>query len=399
VRSTASARREDAWLAGGAVRDLLLGRPTSDLDIVVSGDAGDFADALAAKHGVAARRHARFGTATLTLSTAARIDVARPRRETYARPGALPSVSVPATLEEDLARRDFTIHAMALPLRARQRPGLVDPFGGRADLAAKRIRVLHDRSFLDDPTRAYRAARYASRLGFRVDPAAARLVRQAVAAGAVDAVSGDRLGRELGLIVSEPARAGSVALLSRLGLDTAITPALSRPGAAVRLRAAAAAASRLGVVAVGPLCYLLAWMGDAPPESLVEAADRLALAGPALETWLAWPQTRARGERFAGLPLPERRRRVRGLTGDIAAAVAATLPTPDRAAWTAAMRAPGPELRIRGRDLVAAGVPPGPRVGTALARTLEAREEGRIGADQELEFALEAARLAGDAAS
>jgi len=383
---------------GGAVRDLLLGRPTSDLDVVVSGDAGEFADALAAKHGVAVRRHPRFGTAALSLSTGVRIDVARPRRETYARPGALPSVAFPATLEEDLARRDFPIHAMALPLRPAPRPRLLDPFAGRADLAARRVRVLHDRSFLDDPTRAYRAARYAARLGFRVDPSAARLVRAAVAAGAVDAVSGDRLWRELALIVAEPARAGSAAILSRLGLDAAVTPALSRPRAPARLRAAASAASRLGVVA-DPLCYLLAWMGDAPQGSLVEAADRLALAGRARETWLAWPHTRARGERFGGLPAPERTRRIRGLGGDLAAAVAATLPAGDRAAWIAAVRAPRPELSIRGRDLVAAGVPPGPRVGAALARTLEAREDGSIGADQELEFALEAARRNGEAAS
>ena len=394
MRSAASTRREEAWLVGGAVRDLLLGRPTSDLDVVVAGDAAEFADALAVKHGVTARRHARFGTATVTLSTGVRIDVVRPRRETYERPGALPSVSFPATIEEDLFRRDFTIHAMAFPLRPPARARLLDPFAGRADLAAGRIRVLHDRSFLDDPTRAYRAARYASRLGFRLDPSAARLLRRAVAAGAVDAVSGDRLWRELALIVSEPARAASAALVSRLGLDAAIVPALSRTGAPARLRAAGAAASRLTEEGAGadPLCYLLAWMGDAPHESLAEAADRLALVGRALETWLAWPDTRARGERFAGLPAPERRRRIRGLSGDLAAAVAATLPAEDRAAWIAAMRAPRPELRIRGRDLVAAGVPPGPRVGEALARTLEAREEGRIGADQELEFALEAAR-------
>jgi tRNA nucleotidyltransferase (CCA-adding enzyme) len=375
------------------VRDLLLGRATNDADLVVAGDAAALARELGDRLGAKPRRHARFGTATLELPDGVRLDLARPRRETYAHPGALPEVSFPATLEQDLARRDFAIHAMALPLSA---AGLVDPLGGRADLAARRIRVLHDRSFLDDPTRAYRAVRYAARLGFGLERGTARLLREAIAAGAVDAVSGDRLRRELVLILAEPQRARSAALLARLGLDAAIAPALARAGAAGRLRAADSAARRLGVQRLDPLCYLLAWMGDAPPDTLAEAADRLALAGPPREKWLAWSELRGRGEGFAALRSPERIRRVRGLGPALAAAAAAALAPRDRAAWLDAARAPKPELAIRGRDLVAAGVPPGPRVGEALARTLEAREEGRIRAEQELEFALAAARGAGD---
>jgi len=204
VRSAAAARGENVWLVGGAVRDLLLGRATRDADLLVdvSGDAAALARELGKRLGAKPRRHARFGTATLELPDGVRLDLARPRREAYAHPGALPEVAFPATLAEDLARRDFAIHAMALPLSSRRR--LVDPFGGRKDLAAGRIRVLHDRSFLDDPTRAYRAVRYAARLGFRLERPTARLLREAVASGAVDAVSGDRLRRECMLILSEP---------------------------------------------------------------------------------------------------------------------------------------------------------------------------------------------------
>ncbi|HEX4439188.1 MAG TPA: hypothetical protein VH854_03900 [Thermoanaerobaculia bacterium] len=395
------ARGEQAWLVGGAVRDRLLGRPIADLDVVVSGDAGDVADALAALLGGSVRRHARFGTATLELPAearggreAVRVDLARPRRETYAHAGALPDVSFAATLEEDLARRDFTIHSMALPLAGPARR--IDPFGGAEDLAAKRIRILHERSFQDDPTRAFRAVRYAARLGFGIVPASARLIREAVASGAVGAVSGDRLLRELSLILAEPARVASAALLARLGLDGAIAPGLARRGVGARLRAAASAAGRLGlgvgIVALDPLCYLLAWMGDASPRELREVADRLGLAGRVRETWLGWPATRARGAGFARAGAGERARRVRGIRPELAAAVAATLSPRDRAAWIAAVREPLPGLLIRGRDLLAAGVPPGPRVGEALARTLEAREEGRIDAEEELEFALAAAR-------
>jgi len=392
------ARGEEAWLVGGAVRDRLLGRTTNDLDVVVSGDAGDLADSVAARLGGSVRHHARFGTAILELppderrgGEAVRVDVARPRKETYAHAGALPDVTFPATLEEDLARRDFTIHAMALPLAGRARR--IDPFGGAADLAARRIRVLHRSSFLDDPTRAFRAVRYAARLGFRIAPASVRLIRDAVAAGAVGAVSGDRLFRELSLILAEPRRAASAALLGRLGLDAAIAPALARPGVSARLRAADAAARRLGVERLDPLCYLLAWMGDATPRELREAAERLALAGRARGAFLNWPDTRRRGVGIASGAAGERARRVRGVPADVAAAVAAALTARDRAAWIAAVRA-RPELRIGGRDLLAAGVAPGPRVGEALARTLEAREEGRIGANEELEFALAAAREA-----
>jgi tRNA nucleotidyltransferase (CCA-adding enzyme) len=390
VRSLAVARGEGAFLVGGAVRDLILGRPTADLDVVVEGDAAEIAEKLAAGTGARPRVHSRFGTASVELPGGVRVDVARPRRETYRHPGALPDVIFPATLEQDLARRDFAIHAMALPLAGRG--GLIDPFGGAADLAQRRIRILHDRSFVDDPTRACRAARYAARLGFALERTTARLIRRAVAAGAFDPVSGDRLRRELSLIVSEPARERSAALVARLGVDRAISAALARPGAPARLRDAAAAADRLGIESLDPLCYLLAWMGDAPGDSLVRTADRLALAGPVRRAWLGWEEDRERGRGIARSSPADRARRARGVSRHAAAAVAATLSRSDREAWLRAVSAPRPRLTIRGRDLLAAGVPPGPRVGAALARTLEARESGRIGPDEELEFALEAAR-------
>ena len=384
------ARGANAFLVGGAVRDLLLGRATADLDVVVDADAAELAEALAAGTGARPRVHSRFGTASLELPGDVRVDIARPRRESYRHPGALPEVSFPATLEEDLARRDFAIHAMALPLSGRRR--LVDPFGGARDLEERTVRVLHDRSFLDDPTRAFRAARYAARLGFAVDRATARLIRRAAAAGAFDAVSGDRLRRELAVIASEPARARSAALVARLGLDRAVSPALARAGAPSRLRAASAAAERLGIESLDPLCYLLAWMGDVSPEGLARTADRLALSGRAREAWLGWEDDRNRGRGIARSTPAERVRRARGVSPHVAAAVAATLSPRDREAWLRAMSAPRPRLTIRGRDLLAAGVAPGPRVGAALKLALEAREAGRIGPDEELEFALEAAR-------
>src|SRR4051794_7438973 len=150
VRAAAS---EPVYLVGGAVRDLLLGRGRADIDLVVEGDAA----ALAAQLGADVVSHERFATAKVGLA-GHEIDIAAARSETYPDPGALPVVEPAAGIEADLARRDFTINAMAVPLR--EEPWLIDPYGGGADLEAGLLRVLHERSFADDPTRALRAARY-----------------------------------------------------------------------------------------------------------------------------------------------------------------------------------------------------------------------------------------------
>src|SRR4051812_3391282 len=149
----------DAYLVGGAVRDLVLGLDRIDLDVAVEAP-GEAVAALARRIDPGARVHDRFGTAT-ALAAGGQVDLAATRAELYPSPGALPQVR-PATIAEDLARRDFTVNAMAVPLTAELR--LVDPHGGLDDLQAARLRVLHDRSFIDDPTRALRAARYAARL-------------------------------------------------------------------------------------------------------------------------------------------------------------------------------------------------------------------------------------------
>ena len=149
------------YLVGGAVRDLLLGRDRTDLDIAVEGDAA----AVGRRLGGEVRTHERFATATVHTA-GLELDLATSRSESYPEPGALPEIQ-PATLSEDLARRDFTLNAMAVPLAGD--PELIDPHGGLEDLERGALRVLHDGSFVDDPTRALRAARYAARYGFDLD--------------------------------------------------------------------------------------------------------------------------------------------------------------------------------------------------------------------------------------
>jgi hypothetical protein len=178
------AERVPAYLVGGAVRDLLLGLEGGDLDVAIEGDA----DMLADLPGFEVEREGLFLTGRLHTDDL-RLDVAQARAETYPRPGGLPEVR-PATISEDLARRDFTINAMAFPLAADDQ--LLDPHGGLEDLRSELLRVLHPRSFVDDPTRALRAARYAARFGLELEPETDRLLRESD----LSTVSDDRVQNE-----------------------------------------------------------------------------------------------------------------------------------------------------------------------------------------------------------
>lgn len=235
VRRAAAPDGLAVHLVGGGVRDLLLGRVPHDLDVVVLAPiAGTelFVQRASREDGLRlVRHHTRFGTATLAAPDGFRVDVAAARREEYPRPGALPVVRGGATLEEDLARRDFSVHAMAREIRADGSLGpLVDPFGGAADLASRRLRLLHDRSLADDPTRALRGARYAARLGFEIDEEGfARALAASRAAGSWRTCSGDRLRRGLEEVLSEPEWARGLGLLDRLGVLADIHPSLGAP--------------------------------------------------------------------------------------------------------------------------------------------------------------------------
>jgi tRNA nucleotidyltransferase (CCA-adding enzyme) len=190
---------EPVYVVGGAVRDALLGHPSYDLDLVVEGDVSAFAQRLAGRLGGRVQTHEAFGTAEIFYE-GGEIDVATARTETYAEPAALPEVR-PATLEDDLARRDFTINAIAASLGRDDFGRLVDPHHGRADLAAKTVRILHDRSFEDDPTRIFRAIRYENRLGFRMDPHTERLAREGMTG--VQRLSNERVREEIVALLSE----------------------------------------------------------------------------------------------------------------------------------------------------------------------------------------------------
>lgn len=217
------------YLTGGVVRDLTLGRNNADLDFVLESDAIAFAGELARRYGGFTEAHKAFGTAKWKLDRAAianlcldsgklpaQIDFATARRERYAAPAALPSVQ-PGTILQDMLRRDFTINALALRIEAGTQPWpTLDPTNGRRDIIGKRIRILHARSFIDDPTRLFRAIRFAQRLAFSIETDSAALMPAALPL--IQRLSGERIRHELDLILQEAYPERMLAALSALGV-------------------------------------------------------------------------------------------------------------------------------------------------------------------------------------
>ena len=225
---------EGVYLVGGTVRDILLGERSFDVDVAVEGDAIALARALADALGGRVRAHRKFGTAVVIYGEDERVDVVTARTEFYDAPAALPTVEH-ASIREDLFRRDFTINAMAVSLKGADLGRLVDPFGGRRDLDARTIRVLHNLSFIDDPTRIFRAIRYENRYGFRMDEHTVRLARGTIEMGLVGDLSSARLRDELEALLEEGEIEHSILRLAELGADRAIHPHLAADEEAVAL--------------------------------------------------------------------------------------------------------------------------------------------------------------------
>ncbi len=213
-----------AYMVGGSVRDLLRGERNLDIDLVVEGNAIDFARLLADRLGARMKSHARFGTAVL-LADGLKLDVATARTEYYEAPAALPTVKL-SSIKRDLQRRDFTINALAVKLNPVDFGLLVDFFGGRRDLKERTIRVLHDLSFIEDPTRAFRAVRFAVRFGFRLSVHTEELLRSTLEMGLFERLSGSRLYEELLLIFKETEPVLAIKKLQEYGLLKVLHPAL-----------------------------------------------------------------------------------------------------------------------------------------------------------------------------
>ncbi len=215
----AAKQQLNMFLVGGPVRDLILRRPLTDLDLVIEGDAWPVAEAFCAATGGKLTKHAAFRTAVVEVDvdgTRYPIDFVTARREDYPTPAALPVVT-PSGMHDDLARRDFTVNAMALQILPDAAGELLDPFAGAHDIEAGMIRVLHERSFVDDPTRILRGARFASRLGFTLEPATHAQISAALAEMMLSRTSPQRILNELWLTLDEPQPEVALQLLHELG--------------------------------------------------------------------------------------------------------------------------------------------------------------------------------------
>ena len=407
-----AARREDVELVGGATRDLLLGLTPRELDVVVA-DAQPFARDLAASLGLTSADdegsgtshersgtalHERFGTALLWWD-AGRVDIAARRAESYPSPGALPEVRA-GTPEEDLRRRDFTVNAIAVPLGGPRRGELRTVAHALEDLAAGRLRVLHERSFLDDPTRLLRLARYLARLGFEPEERTAELAAEALAGGALATVSRARIGGELRLALAEADPIAAFGALSDVGVLSALDPPLGmQERLARRALAVLPEDGRSDVLLLA--CLLLSVtvsVGEDPKAAMLELLDELeftagdrdrvvtaALLGPGLVARLGDADTPS-----------ELREAVHAATLE-AVALAGALGEEQRLTkaaaaarrWLSELR--HVRLQITGDDLLAAGIVAGPEIGQRLELALRRKLDGELaeGREAELSAAME----------
>jgi len=383
-----AAGREDVELIGGAVRDLLLGQAPRELDVVVGADAPALAQRFAAGLGAEATVHERFGTAVVEHG-AARLDFATRRAESYPAPGALPEVRA-GTREEDLNRRDFTVNAIAVALDGPCAGELRAAPRALEDLQERRLRVLHERSFLDDPTRLLRLVRYRVRLGFAVEEHTAELARRALDACAPARVSGARLGAELRLALAERTAAEALAGMQEMGVLAALHPRLRHdPALVARALALLPPDASRETLLLAALVMPLTVRADGRPQAearalldrlefpagerdralraaldAVRLLDRLPDCAHPSELYEAAAASPVEGVALAG---------ALGADGPGSAAAAA-------ARWLDELR--HVRLRIDGEDLVAGGVAQGPDVGRRLRETLLLRLDGELGDDR-----------------
>ncbi len=389
--SETNAQVESVYVVGGVVRDLILGREPVDADISVVGDAGAFSGALAGRLGAARPTESEFLTFKITLGNtsegATSIDVVTARAETYPEPAALPDV-VPSSIKDDLERRDFTVNSMGISLSDSDWGKLVDPVNGLGDIMRKRIRVLHDASFIDDPTRLFRAVRYAVRLDFSIDSTTKSLIDDSL--GKVDRLSGARLRNEFELMLGEPKRVEILHEAEDLGLLAAISPGLRIGSRSLEVMESGASTRFEDLLALstfgltqdeaeqvakrfdGPEMWTKTIRGNPELADLVAVLDRSDIRRSEVAKILdSVPLQSIRAYIAAGPPLPRRDRMIE---------------------YIDKIRFERPE--ITGDDLIAAGIEEGPVIGQLIDIVRRARLDGQVKTKQE-ELDLAKSRLPG----
>ena len=234
AKDTAQTLGFNAYLIGGFVRDLILGVKNLDLDIAIEGDGIKFSEAFAKKLNARLISHKRFGTATVTLKHHLKIDIATTRKEYYPEPGCLPVVNKGA-LKDDLYRRDFTINTLAISISGENFGKLIDPFNGRSDIEHKNVRILHNLSFIDDPTRILRAIRFEQRYNFKIEHHTLKCLKDSVGLKMLSIVQPQRLRDEIILILKEKRPSRQIRRIQELANLDFIKPGLKISEASLRL--------------------------------------------------------------------------------------------------------------------------------------------------------------------
>ena len=374
VRETAKEKGVRPYLVGGPVRDLLLGRSAFDVDLTIEEDSAVFARALAKRVNGRVKSFPQFLTYKVVADQMPEIDIATARKERYRKPGALPAVS-PGQLEDDLLRRDFSINAIALDVLSNE---LHDPTGGQRDLRERKIRMLHDQSFVDDPTRVYRAIRLAGRLDFSIERETSRRLKEAIESGALETETKERIWRELFLAMDEE---NAPAILSEMNARGALGVLFGQRRADLSRLQAVAAQMKLNGELDRYVLYTSALLyGDASPVDLEgsgfsqkRARNVVQIANEIPRFTDALADAKSERQRF---------RVLRHASPEMLSVLAATTPESLTVARYNEYR--NFTLPLRGNELA---VPNGPHIAKALERTKEAVFTGEIAPENARDFA------------
>jgi tRNA nucleotidyltransferase (CCA-adding enzyme) len=386
------------YAVGGFVRDLLLGVENLDMDVTVEGDGIFFAERFAAYRGGRVRSHHTFGTAVVILPDGGKIDVASTRLEYYESPGVLPTVER-SSLRHDLYRRDFTINTLAFCVNSSCFGLMTDYFGAWQDIQKRTVRVLHNLSFVEDPTRVFRAIRFEQRLGFSIAPHTENLLRSAVRMDLVTKVGGQRLLNELVLILREKEPIGAIERMSAFGLLPFIHPNLKLvPETGRVLHEAAEILSWYRLLYLEDSCqqwqvYLLALCNGLKQEEFEDACRSLSIPGRVMARVLG-----QRRHALAMLDVLQRRIRrgpeirnseiygwFKGLSLEVLLYLAAAARQEAVKRYTSLYLTRLRQVRctLNGEALRVLGLPPGPEFRRIMDRLLSARLDGEIGSDDE----------------
>ncbi|MGA2401199.1 MAG: CBS domain-containing protein [Syntrophobacteraceae bacterium] len=379
------------YAVGGFVRDLLLRRPNFDIDIVLEGDAIGFARAFAEQHGIKAKLHKKFSTAMLVFPDGQTVDIASARFEYYQHPAALPIVEF-SSLKMDLYRRDFTINTLAVALNPDEFGQLIDFFSGQRDIKEKIVRILHNLSLIEDPTRILRAIRFEQRFGFRIGKQTAGLIRNAVHMGLIQKLGGHRFLHEIKLILEEEDPVPALRRMAEFGVMPALAAAINfdrkMEGLFGRLREVISwyRLSFLDEPLERWWVYLLGLFSNLGIQDVKGACDRLLLmqnqrdrllwtnenAGKLLKSFFQDVSNRKPSEIYRAL-LPFRPEELLFLMGK------ADKESTRRAVSHYFHRYRNVQTELKGKHLKAMGIPPGPIYRQLLEELLDARINKQVG--------------------